>query len=337
MLCGSFLSMQLDPDKSYEHELTWVFLLKGNYRVEVKNYMQLEGVPTFQVKIPNTSSPVEIKTESESSATTESTCEPEPSTGPAMPPNSLPSQKDEVDFPQSSSSLSPDCDQNRPFSPPSKSASPRRSPVFSRNTSSPDSSATKTKKLAQKYEANLVARDATVYKDPLLSSKKTLSTDSSLERAPSVEKVTTDSIEKIPSEPTKDTSPSISAPLQTGYEEVDLVQTAALDHPPTKQFERTKVDYDGISTLLSEFVPEDSLPRSSTASPIEVITKNPTPPPLPRGYHGTPRSVNVALEKPVNDSKQDSFNRFQRLRKLRAQNSKAVRVISGPLFVFSVS
>ena len=329
--------MQLDPDKSYEHKLTWVFLLKGDYRVEMKSYMQLEGMPTFQVKIPNTGSPVEVKTESESSATTESTCEPEPSTEPAMPPNHSPSQKNEVDCPQSSSSLSSDCDQNRPFSPPSNSASPRRSPVFSRNTSSPDTSATKTKSLVHKYEANLTARDAIVYKEPALTSKKKLSTGSSLERAPSFEKVTTDSIEKNVSELTQDTpsSPSISTPLQTGYEEVDLVRTAHL--LPTKQLERAKVDYDGISTLLSEFVSEDSLPRSSTASPIEVSSKNPTPPPLPRGYHGTLKSANVAPEKSVSESKQDSFNRFQRLRKLRAQNSKAVQVISGPLFVFSVS
>lgn len=293
--------------------------------MDIKNYLQLEGPPTLHIKLPVTSSTplIETTVHSADATTKESTL---PDSSPSLPTENK--IQDKAKNLSSSLSPPPDCPITSPASL-SKPESPQWSPRRRRSTPSPDSPANKARRLAMMYEANLVARDAIVYKETKASTKS--STDAEEVISP-----------LSPLSPIEDRSlsPSVKSVDKTSvtHEQSSSSEGSVKKSIPERKKHRIKPDH--LNPLLSEFVSEDLLLKSTPVVPPAETTysKNDAPPPpLPKGYHGKIAESSNSSNNQLCTPKQDHSNRFQKVLRLSSQSSKLVRVVSGPHITFSVS
>ncbi len=309
----TFAVLQLTPGQSYTHKLTLVFLLVGKYYMDIKNHLSVEGPPMLHVKLPVSSSTPQIETTTKETPLSVS----------------LPTSPAEIKIPDDAKNLS-----SLLLSPPPTVTSPPWgkpvSPSRRRSaTPSPDSPANKARQLAMRYEANLLARDATVYKDTKASAKNSKDT----------EKMSTS---PIPLSPIEDQTTSLCAQTaddtKVAHEELHSPEADLLKKSQHKPKHRV-VNPSDLNTLLLEFAPEDHLLKSTPVSQTKAAcSKYPIPPPLPTGFHGKiTESSNNLKDQFCTMPKQNQSSRFQKLLRLSAQNPKLVRVFSGPHITFSVS
>ena len=310
----TFHFLQLDPDKTYMHKLTFVFLLMGKYHMEIKNYLQVEGPPNLHVKLPaaTSASQVETATPTICDSKNEST---QTRTSVSVSVDTNPS-----------SSLSPP--REGPASPPPSqqpgAVSPRQSPSPRRSISSPVSPSNLARQMAKMYEAKIVARAAIVYKGPK-TDKMNASAFASATKEKASPEIMSPAVERTSE------SPDINSMKS-------LASTKTPQRSPEAVFKKSRVNCDRLNILLSQFVSDDSLLKATAVSPARVTrTNNPTPPPLPKGYHGKLANSGSDLNKRFSNTKQDHSSRFQKLLRLRSRSTKSVRVFSGPQITFSVS
>jgi len=295
-LVSFLLPSQLQPDMTHKHELTVTFLRKGKYHLEIKSYTQISGAPVTQVPTPNLM------------LASSPIVGPKGAMGIVSPTTAQPPITSQ-ESPKSNSSSSKSG--SEPASPKARPQSPQKSQPAHRNVTSPDST-NKALQMAKMYEARVAFRDKTVYK-------------TNVKKASASEQA----------KPTSETDPEQATQGKESSTNSSSITPDTTEHVTCEHQKTPRVGVENLSNLVSKFSQKDSVLGLTNVCPVRMSSGTPSPPPLPRGYHGRLTADNINRTSII--LPEDCLPRFKKLLKIQSDNSSSVRAITGPQFTFSVS